>query len=366
MNAADDPEPDDADADADAEVEPPADPHGHVPVLIDPVLEHLAPSPGQAFLDVTLGRGGHAAAILPRLAPGGVYVGLDTDADNAAYAEDRLRPIAAEADVTLHVIHADFRALANPAAVLPDGVGAFDRILADLGFASNQVDDPMRGLSFKSEGPLDMRLDAAESSGRPTAADLVNGLPQDELADVIYRFGEERLSRRIARKIVARRESGPIQTTGELARTVRAAYPPPGGGRGGRDKKQRNRQAARQRHRHRIDPATRTFQALRIAVNGELEALDVLLAAAPNLLREAGRLGVISFHSLEDRPVKRAFQALEQAGHGRRVNRKPFIAGGPEQAANPRSRSAKLRVLERDTQPDAGPMPTPPRPPSQP
>ena len=342
-----------------------ADPHGHRPVLLDHVLDRLAPPPGGTFLDCTLGRGGHAAALIPRLGAGGTYIGLDTDAANADYARDRLTPLADAAGVSLHVIHTDFAALADPAALLPSGLTQADRVLADLGFASNQVDDPARGFSFKSGGPLDMRLDASEASARPTAADLVNTLPQDELADLIYRFGEERLSRRIARKIIARREQAPIQTTDDLARAVRAAYPPPGGGNAtksgrNRDRKQRTRQAARQRQRHRIDPATRTFQALRIAVNGELDALDTLLRALPNLLPEGGRIGVISFHSLEDRPVKQRFQALEQAGHGRRVNRKPLTAEGPEQAANPRSRSAKLRVFERDTQPGADPIHGPP------
>lgn len=311
-------------ADADPDLHPAEQPQpGHVPVLLEAVLELLNFSAGQTVLDCTLGRGGHAAAIIPRIGPGGVYIGLDLDGGNLDYARGVIEPIAERHGVGLHLLHQSFAGADG--ALRQAGVASVDRLLADLGFASNQVDDPARGLSFRSDGPLDMRLDP---SGPTTAADLVNTLGERDLADLIYRYGEERLSRRIARKIVALRSDQPIKTTGALAELCRHAYGP------------RGRSA-------RIDPATRTFQALRIAVNGELDALDSLLRRLPSLLAADGLAGIISFHSLEDRPVKRAFLAAQQAGLLERVTRKPVIADPAEQASNPRSRSAKLRIAKR-------------------
>jgi 16S rRNA (cytosine1402-N4)-methyltransferase len=295
---------------------------GHVPVLLQPVLDLLRPQPGQAVLDCTLGRAGHAAALIP-LIPGGRFIGLDRDPDNAAWSRARLEPLAESHGVELKVNHANFAEWVRQTS------DRFDAVLADLGFASNQMDDAERGFSFQGDGPLDMRLDP---SGGTTAGDLVNSLPERDLADLIYRYGEERLSRRIARKIVERRGVEPIKTTGALADLCRRAYPPPrarkSGGRG-------------------IHPATRTFQALRIAVNGELEALDTLLGRLPGLLKPNGRIGIISFHSLEDRPVKQRFLQLQQDGVAERLTRKPITAELPEVSANPRSRSAKLRGLKR-------------------
>jgi 16S rRNA (cytosine1402-N4)-methyltransferase len=198
-----------------------------------------------------------------------------------------------------------------------------DLLLADLGFASTQMADPSRGFSFSREGPLDMRLDPDLPQ---SAADLVNGLPKRELADLIYRLGQERLSRRVAEKIVAARADAPIQTTAELARLVRSAYGPRG-------------------RSQRIDPATRTFMALRIAVNRELEALEKLLADLPALMRPQGVAAIISFHSLEDRPVKLAFREYAQAGRAVLLTKKPRTASEMEVRENPRSRSAKLRAL---------------------
>ena len=308
---------------------------GHIPVLLSQTLDLLQPQPQQRFLDCTLGRGGHAEAVIPRIA-GGRFVGLDRDAANAAFARQRLAPLAEQHGVDLQVIHADFGGF-----VAQTG-DRFDGVLADLGFASNQMDDPGRGFSFMADGPLDMRLDV--SSGQP-AASLVNDLPEKALADLIYRFGEERLSRRIARKIIERRAQSPIQGTAELAEICRRAYPPPSrprkGGRPGRG----------------IHPATRTFQALRIAVNGELEALDALLSSLPGLLTERGRIGIISFHSLEDRPVKQRFLQLQQQDLAERLTRKPLTADEDEIARNPRSRSAKLRGLARGR---SGKYPPPP------
>jgi len=310
---------------------------GHIPVLVDEVLAMLAPAPGQVCVDCTLGRGGHAAAIIPRLGPGGTYIGLDTDAENCAYAAGRLEPIAAEAGVALvtravnfsgvEAVVRDVSGADGPGPRTEPGTngGGVDLLLADLGFASNQMDEPQRGLSFTHDAPLDMRLDRRQPT---TAADLVNTLPAQELADLIYRYGEERLSRKIANKIEAARAGSPIQTTRQLAEVVRIAYGRAAGG-------------------QRVHPATRTFMALRIAVNGELAALDGLLEALPRLLRVGGRAAIISFHSLEDRPVKRAFAALAATGRFESLTRKPITPGQDELADNPRSRSAKLRGIRR-------------------
>mgnify|MGYP006273542825 CR=1 FL=1 len=294
---------------------------GHIPVLLDAVLDQLDPRPGLTFLDVTLGLGGHAAAILPRLAPAGRYIGFDRDPGQLDAARGRLEPIAHEHGVALDLVHADF---ANARDALDRlGVERVDRLLADLGFASNQVGVPERGLSFKHDGPLDMRLDP---TGGATAAELLDTLSEREIADVLYELGEERLSRKIARKIVERRGREPIRSTRQLAELARAAYGPRG----------RNQ---------RIDPATRTFQALRIAVNDELAALDRLLRDLQRIVSPEGKAGLISFHSLEDRRVKQALADLEARGRGRRATRKPVTADDAEAHANPRSRSAKLRVF---------------------
>lgn len=300
-----------------------SDTPAHIPVLLDEVVGLLSPQPGQTCLDGTLGRGGHAEAIIPRLGPGGRYIGLDLDEANRAASLNRLRPVAEAAGVDLVTFHANFAQSAEVLASL--GIDSVGLLLADLGFASTQVDDPSRGLSFIEDGPLDMRLDTAAPT---TAADLIATLGRDELADVIYRFGEERMSRRIARKIVEHRSTQPIQTTRQLADLVRAAYGPAG-------------------RRSRIHPATRTFQALRIAVNGELDALARLLADLPRLIGAGGIAAIISFHSLEDRPVKQAFAGLAEHGSFEVLTRKPIRPGEAEARANPRSRSAKLRAARR-------------------
>ncbi|MEM6333775.1 MAG: 16S rRNA (cytosine(1402)-N(4))-methyltransferase RsmH [Planctomycetota bacterium] len=305
---------------------------GHVPVLLGEVLELLGPAlrPGAVVVDGTAGRGGHAAALAERVGPGGTVVAVDLDPGNAAYAEARLAEVGQRCGVRVVVAHASFAELNDVCAEAGlDGADGFaDAVLADLGFASNQMDDPVRGLSFSAEGPLDMRLDPTADRGvSPTAADLVNELPQNELADLIYELGEERMSRRIARKIVEERAAGPIETTAQLARVVRRAVGPRGGSR--------------------MDPATRTFMALRIAVNDELTALDRLLGQTLGLLRPGGRMGVISFHSLEDRRVKHAWRERVDRGELAAVTRKPVTPGLAECDANPRARSAKLRVVER-------------------
>ncbi len=309
---------------------------GHAPVLLDETLALLAPHPGNTVLDATLGRGGHAAALIP-LIPGGRLIGLDTDPANARFAQKRLETLARAHNVALDVLHTNFAGVQAQLNTLQ--VPGVHALLADLGFASNQMDDPQRGLAFRFDGPLDMRLDPTR--GRP-ASEWVNTLGESALADLIYTLGEDRASRRIARKIVERRSVSPILTTGELARTVRAAAGRGPDRRGGRNPVGSPRG---------IDPATRTFMALRIAVNGELDALDALLAALPDVLLPGGRAGIISFHSLEDRRVKQRFLQIQQDDTARRLTRKPLTAGPAELADNPRSRSAKLRGLERAAPP---------------
>ena len=350
---------------------PPENPQatGHLPVLAAQVLEHLDPKPGQVVLDCTVGRGGHGVLLIPKLGQssggtsggtsggGGRYIGLDVDAQNAAFSRERLGPIAEEAGVKLDIVQANFRdapavlkqlgIAVTPTPGARSGSGV-DGLLADLGFASNQMDDPERGLAFSEDGPLDMRLDPG---GGVTAERLVNTLPEKELADLIYEFGEERLSRRIARKIVEQREIEPITTTSGLADLVRRAYPRPAprSSRNPRSKGKSKAGGGSARRGHRIHPATRTFMALRIAVNDELGALDGLLADLPGLLNPGGRAAIISFHSLEDRRVKRAFQALRLHRDYTLLTRKPLTADDEETRDNPRSRSAKMRVVQKPT-----------------
>jgi 16S rRNA (cytosine1402-N4)-methyltransferase len=291
-------------------------PH-HVPVLRDKVLEYLQPQPGQTIVDCTVGAGGHARLIAQRLvaSQNGRLIGLDQDETMLQLARPRL------AGLPVYLEQGNFDQLRPILDRL--GVAEVDGILADLGFCSDQMQDPQRGLSFSSNpaGPLDMRLD--RSAGPPVSA-LLERLSERELADVFWRFGEERFSRRIARRIVETRQREPLLTTEQLAELVRRCVPRARG--------------------HGIDPATRVFQALRIAVNDELGALERLLAALPYCLRVGGRALVISFHSLEDRLVKRAFRQKEV---WEELTRKPVQAEADEINENPRARSAKLRVAAR-------------------
>jgi 16S rRNA (cytosine1402-N4)-methyltransferase len=302
----------------------------HIPVLLEAVVATLDPAPGGTLVDCTAGLGGHAAAIARRLGPAGRVVLMDLDAGNLARAAAAVRDALGSPDPASVVpVHASFAWAASE--MTARGLVA-DYLLADLGFASNQMDDPARGLSIRRPGPLDMRLDPSAGA---TAARLVAETPEADLADLIYRFGEERLSRRIARAIVRARDQAPIETTERLAEIVSSAFPP--------------------KSRHgRIHPATRTFQALRIAVNDEIGSLESLLAsierqAGPEpparWLAEGARVAIISFHSLEDRPVKQAFRRLAESNSARLINRKPLVADQKEIAANARARSAKLRAL---------------------
>jgi 16S rRNA (cytosine1402-N4)-methyltransferase len=286
----------------------------HRPVLLGETLELLSVRPGGFYVDGTTGLGGHAFEILSRSAPDGRLLGVDRDAETLERARERLAPFAGRA----RLVHADYRSLPDLlAGDSPDG------ILLDLGLSSLQLDSPERGFSFRREGPLDMRMDR---SGGPTAEEVVNLMPEDELADTLYGLGEERRSRRIAGAIAAARRRGRIRTTTELREIVARAV----GGRG----------------RGRIDPATRTFQALRIFVNRELEGLGDTLRQLARRLAPGGRLAVISLHSPEDREVKRAFRELGAAGF-RVLTRRPVRPGPEERQVNPRSRSARLRGLER-------------------
>jgi len=300
----------------------------HLPVLLAEVLAGLAPAlrPGAVVFDGTIGAGGHAREILPRLLPGGRYVGADRDQAALALAEARVREGGEEHAGALCLLHRRFGDLAEIAREqAPDG---FSAILLDVGVSSMQIDEGARGFSFRDDAgraPLDMRMDP---SAGPTAADFLHDLTEEELANLIYRYGEERLSRRIAKAICRARKAGGLTTTGALADTISSAV-----GRG--------------YERGRIHPATRTFQALRIAVNDELGELERALAAIPDALRPGGRAAVVSFHSLEDRLVKHAFRDAKKAGRLQVLTKKPIVAGPDEVRSNRRARSAKLRIAER-------------------
>jgi 16S rRNA (cytosine1402-N4)-methyltransferase len=283
----------------------------HVPVLPAETLRLLDPQPGQTWVDCTVGAGGHARLVAEKLGESGHLIGLDQDPTMLELARPRL------AGLPVTLVHANFDQLADVLANL--GIAAVDGVLADLGFSSDQLGQAARGFSFRDDGPLDMRLDPTAGQ---TAADLVNTMSEAALADTFWEFGEERHSRRVARQIVERRKQKPFETTAELADVVRSCVPRSGG----------------------IDPATRVFQALRIAVNDELGALDRLLAALPRVVRPGGKAGVISFHSLEDRRVKQAFRNPDA---WEPLTKKPVEPDEAEVARNQRARSAKLRVAVR-------------------
>jgi 16S rRNA (cytosine1402-N4)-methyltransferase len=297
-------------------MEPPAAPASprHIPVMPAEVLAHLLPQPGQTIVDATVGAGGHSRLILDHLGPTGRLIGLDQD-------EAMLELARARFPGGVELIHANFDQLREILAERK--IPAVDGVLADLGVCSDQIDEAKRGFSFQQTGPLDMRLDPSRME---TAGELLQRLGAGALADIFYEYGEERFSRRIARKIVETRERTPIETTDQLADLVRRCIPRPRG------------------KPSRIDPATRVFQALRIAVNDELEALGRLLKVLPLCLRPGGRAVLISFHSLEDRRVKHAFK---ENATWEVLTKKPIQAGEEELRNNPRARSAKLRAARR-------------------
>jgi 16S rRNA (cytosine1402-N4)-methyltransferase len=287
-------------------------------VLVAEVVEWLSPSPEKTYVDCTLGLGGHTAALLE--AGAGKVIGIDRDAQALAIARERL---AGYGDRVVYV-HADYRELTRVAHEA--GHDEVDGVLADLGVSSMQLDAPERGFSFRQDGPLDMRMNRAEG---PSLADLLESVDETTLANVIYEFGEERKSRRVARAIVEARDRGELSGTSALASVVRRAA---GGGTW-----------------QRIDPATRTFQALRIWTNRELEGLEAFLESAARLLARGGRVVVIAFHSLEDRVVKHTFRRLAAGDDSTMtvVTRRPVLPSQEEADSNPRSRSARLRVMER-------------------
>jgi 16S rRNA (cytosine1402-N4)-methyltransferase len=304
---------------------------GHIPVMLTEVLATLRPRDGGIYLDGTFGGGGYAQAILG--AAHCTLWAIDRDPDAIA----RGAGLAARYPGRLHLLGGNFADLL--ALLAAHGVSALDGVVLDLGVSSFQIDDPARGFSFRADGPLDMRMDRAG----PTAAELVNTVPERELADILFTFGEERASRRIARAIAAARALAPIETTARLAEIIRAVLPPDRSG---------------------IDPATRSFQALRIRVNDELAAIERALADAAGLLLPGGRLVVVAFHSLEDRIVKRFMVAAagREAAPSRHdprglharprpgfrlLTQRALRPGGAELAVNPRARSGRLRAIER-------------------
>jgi len=306
----------------------------HTPVLPREIVEWLTPRAGGRYLDGTLGGAGHTALLLEASSPDGRVLGIDADALALERAQSRLAGAVASGRLVLR--QGNFARMADFAR--EENFAPVDGVLLDLGLSSDQLADRARGFSFAADAPLDMRFDTSRGV---SAADLVNTLEERELADLLYHYGEERRSRQIARRIVAARERAPITRTSELARLVAVGVQGRPGG---------------------ISPATRTFQALRIAVNDELGSLEAALPAALEILRPGGRLAVISFHSLEDRIVKRYFQAEEKGcvcppelpacvcgrvPRLRILTKHPVVPSDDEQSGNPRSRSAKLRVAER-------------------
>lgn len=306
----------------------------HRPVLLRETLESLRPRPGAVIVDATLGPGGHAEAVLEAIGPDGQFYGIDRDPFALRLARQRLARFG-DRFVPIHGNHLDLTGLLHDL-----GVDAVDGVLADLGISSLQLDDPARGFALRLDGPLDMRMDPATG---PTAADLLATLPESDLAEILFRYGEERRARSIARAIVHDRDKRPLRTTRELSELV-------------------TRVAGPRARRFRIHPATRTFQALRIAVNREIEGLDRLVDDAAGLLRRGGRLVFISFHSLEDRAVKRALRALAHrctcppdlpvCACGREslirvLTSRPIRPTEEEVSGNPRARSARMRAGEK-------------------
>ena len=288
----------------------------HIPVLQDEILEWLQPTPDGLYVDGTLGLGGHSQAILDVTAPSGRVIGFEWDEDAAVKAGERLSGYSDR----LHIVRASYAALLMELGEL--GVAGIDGLIADLGVSSLQLDQAERGFSFRTDHALDMRMDKRSPN---TAASLVARLSEEQLADVFYHYGEERQARRLARFLVEARQEAPVTTTGRLAAIIAAAVP-------------------RKYHPPKVHVATKVFQALRIAVNGELDNLTKLLAAAPEVLVSGARICIITFHSLEDRIVKQTF--LQNPAYAV-LTKRPIEPSRAEMQRNPRSRSAKLRVAAR-------------------
>ncbi|MBN2020024.1 MAG: 16S rRNA (cytosine(1402)-N(4))-methyltransferase RsmH [Sedimentisphaerales bacterium] len=294
----------------------------HIPVLADALAERVKLPQDAVVVDTTVGNGGHSLMFGKGLGPEGAIIGLDVDIDAIRRAQSALQQLKCR----VFLLNSNFSDVKD--AVLRQGFEKVDFILADLGVCSSQLDDSLMGLSFQRNMPLDMRLDKRLKT---TAADIINRTDEKSLADLIYKFGEERASRRIAKCIVEHRRREKITTTGQLAAIVSAAMT-------GRGTKKWTR----------IHPATRTFQALRIAVNDELGNLAALLETAPQILKKDGRVAIISFHSLEDRLVKTSFRENEKQGVYRILTEKPVVADHNEVLRNRRARSAKLRIAQRN------------------
>lgn len=296
----------------------------HRPVLPDEVLRLLDPHKGEVYVDCTLGEAGHAAEIGGHLGPQGTIIGLDRDPEALTFASAKLQSLFAGEGPRLHLIRANFTALSDVLTRL--GIAAAHRILFDLGVSSRHLDDASRGFTYNEpDAPLDMRMDPGQQL---TAETILNEYSEQSLTDLIRRYGEDRWASRIAAFIVQARDRAPLRTTGQLVKVIEAAIPA----------------AARRTGPH---PARRTFQALRIAVNDELDPLERTFRTAVDWLAPAGRIAIISFHSLEDRIVKHTFRAMAHEGKVIILTRKPVEASQTEVETNPRSRSAKLRVAEK-------------------
>ena len=293
--------------------------NNHIPVMQQEVLEYLQPRENDVIVDCTMGLGGHAGAILQRIGPHGRLIGIDRDAQSLTRVRERLMPYLDRC----YLAQGDFRDMDRMLGEW--GIREVDGILFDLGISSFQLDDPQRGFSFQTDGPLDMRMD---QNNPVSAFDLINSLSEQELAAVLRDYGEERWHNRIARHIVRRRAAKPIATTTDLKDVVSEALP-------------------YRRGRERIHPATRTFQAIRIAVNRELESLEIALDKSLEFLKPQARIAVIAFHSLEDRIVKQKFRAWATAGLAELVVKKPLRPGEKECLENSRARSARLRIARR-------------------
>ena len=302
----------------------------HIPVLATTLVEQISLPQDGVMVDATIGHGGHSFLFGQKLGPEGTIFGLDIDEKSIRRAQFELKSLSCR----VILAYANFADLDRQ--VLEYDIGRVDFLLADLGVCSAQLADEERGLSFQQDAPLDMRFDQSLTT---TAADIVNKADEKSLADLIYKYGEDRASRRIARFIVRQRQDKPIETTGQLANIVCKALARPGYG--------RLRRGKPGKRWSRIHPATRTFQALRIAVNNELENLQALLDKAPPLLAQGGHIAVISFHSLEDRLVKHNFKLNAKNGVYEIVTKKPLVPCREEVEANPRARSAKLRIAKK-------------------
>lgn len=304
----------------------------HVPVLLREVLELIGPVAGGIYMDGTLGGGGHSEAVGRAMLPGGRLIALDRDIAALDRAEARLKSQFQEhatdpAGFPIRFVHANYRDFEEVLDLL--NIARIDGFLLDLGLSSDQLGDARRGFSFESDGPLDLRFDPSEGE---SASDMLRRLEEKEIADLIYRYGEERYSRRIARRIVERRKAKtPVQTARDLAEIVRSCVP----------RRRKPGRAGQKGLSVSVDPATRTFQALRIAVNDELGALRAVLEAAPKRLKPGGVMAVIAFHSLEDRIVKEAFR---DDPRWKPITKKPVVSSEEELRRNPRARSAKLRA----------------------